>query len=313
MQVHLGTGTLRAEWPRAVACVGTFDGVHLGHQAVICQAVAQAEALSLPPVLVTFDRHPSAILAPSRTPRALAPLQENLAQFERLGVAVALVVPFDAELSRMTADRFLEKILRGAARADRLVVGHDFAMGQGREGNTDWLAARIPTEVVPPFEVEGQRVSSSAIREAVSTGDVGQAAKLLGRPFAYCGVVVGGQQLGRTLGYPTANLARSVDQVLPADGVYAGWFESRRGRYRAAVSIGTRPAVGGGDRTVEAHLLDYPGESLYGLSARLELVWRLREERNFPSLDALKVQMALDCEQARTLPPTEGSATSRSS
>jgi riboflavin kinase/FMN adenylyltransferase len=172
-------------------------------------------------------------------------------------------------------------------------------MGNGREGTTEWLAARIPTKVVPPFEIEGGRVSSSNIRRAIQAGDVELAARLLGRPYALTGVIVGGQRLGRQLGYPTANMARSIDQALPADGIYAGWFESPTGRYRAAASIGTRPAVGGGARTVESYLLDYPGDSLYGLSARLELVARLRDEANFESLEALKEQIARDVDETR--------------
>jgi riboflavin kinase/FMN adenylyltransferase len=299
MQVHLGVGVLHAEWPQAVVCVGTFDGVHLGHEAVIRVAVAEAHRQEMPCVLVTFDRHPAAILAPSRNPKCLAPLQENLARFEELGVAVTIVLSFDAELSRMSADRFLQEILIQMAKASQVVVGYDFAMGYGREGTAEWLAARIPTTVIPPFEVEGDRVSSSAIREAVKAGDVGRAARLLGRAYTLTGVIVGGQKLGRQLGYPTANLARSIDQVLPADGIYSGWFESLRGRFRAAVSIGTRPAVGGGARTIEAYLLDYPGESLYGFSARLELIDRLREERTFSSLDALVEQISLDVQEVR--------------
>ncbi|AIE84726.1 bifunctional riboflavin kinase/FAD synthetase [Fimbriimonas ginsengisoli] len=309
MQVHLGVGVLRAEWERAVVVVGTFDGVHLGHQEVIRTAVADARRQELPCVLVTFDRHPAAILAPSRTPKCLAPLQENLAQFERLGVGVTSVLPFDAELSRMSADRFLSEILLGATKASELVVGHDFAMGNGREGTTEWLTQRIPTKVVPPFEIDGERVSSSDIRRSVSSGDVVRAARLLGRPYTLTGVIVSGQRLGRQLGFPTANLARSIDQALPADGVYAGWFESATGRYAAAAAIGTRPAVGGGARTIEAYLLDYPGASLYGLSARLEFVSRLRSEADFSSLEALKEQMARDVEETRgrlaTLMPSQ--------
>jgi riboflavin kinase/FMN adenylyltransferase len=302
MQVHLGTGTLHAEWPRAVVCVGTFDGVHLGHQAVIRQAVADAREAELPCVLVTFDRHPASILAPSKTPPSLATVGANLRRFEALGVSVVLVLPFDAALSRMSADQFLEEILRRGVRADRIVVGHDFAMGNGREGTTEWLAARIPTDVVPPFELEGHRVSSSDVRWEILSGKVEQAARLLGRAYELEGVIVGGQRLGRELGWPTANLARSGNQAIPADGVYAGWMQTPYGRFRAASSIGTRPAVGGGDRTIEAYLLDYPGESLYGHAVSLEFHRRLREERNFPSLDALKEQIAADVEQTRQLP-----------
>lgn len=299
MQVHFGVGLLKAEWARAVGCVGTFDGVHRGHQAVIRRAVETAQSAELPCCLVTFDRHPAAVLAPDRCPKALASLEQNLEAFARLGVAVALVLPFDVALSQMSAQDFLNEILEARVRADRLVVGHDFAMGHRRQGTTDWLAERIPTEVVAPFELEGLRVSSSAIRQAVQEGEMELAARLLGRPFAIDGVVVSGQRLGRQLGYPTANLARSFDQVLPPDGVYAARVLWNGGAYDAALAIGTRPAVGGGDRTIEAYLLDYPGDSLYGLAVSMELRHRLREERNFPSLDALKEQMARDVLEAR--------------
>jgi riboflavin kinase/FMN adenylyltransferase len=234
MQVHFGVGLLRAEWRKAVACVGTFDGVHLGHQAVIRAAVSQAREKELPCVLVTFDRHPAAILAPSKCPKALAALQENLAAFKALGISTTIVLPFDAELSRMSAERFLREILIGSAKACCIVVGHDFAMGNGREGTTDWLSSRIPTTVKAPFEIDGERVSSSRIRRAVADGRIEEAGKLLGRPFAISGVIVGGQKLGRQLGYPTANIARSFGQVMPAKGIYAGWLSSTIGRFKAA-------------------------------------------------------------------------------
>ena len=155
MQVHFGIGLLAAEWKQAVVCVGTFDGVHLGHQTVVRKAIELADAAELPCILVTFDRHPASILAPDKCPKAIAGLQENLGVFEKLGIAASVVLPFDAELSRMSAERFLREILIGAVKATSLVVGHDFAMGNGREGDTDWLSARIPTTVVPPFEVDG--------------------------------------------------------------------------------------------------------------------------------------------------------------
>ncbi len=301
MQVHFGVGLLRAEWLESVACLGTFDGVHLGHQSVIGQAVAKARAEELPCVLLTFDRHPAATLAPTRCPKSLSVLQENLEQFRQLGVAATVVLPFDTELSRMSAERFLREILMGAVKAGAIVVGHDFAMGHGREGTAAWLSARIPTQVIPPFVIDGARVSSSAIRRAVSEGDIGLAAKLLGRPFALSGAVVGGQKLGRKLGFPTANIARSFDQVMPPHGIYAGWMAVGSCRYMAATSIGVRPAAGGGLPTVEAYLLDYPGDSLYGQAVHLEFHHRLRDERNFPSLDELAGQIHTDVENARKL------------
>lgn len=299
MQIHFGIGLFQAEWRKSVVCVGTFDGVHLGHQSVICEAVAKAREEELPGVLLTFDRHPAAILAPRRCPKALSALHENLTLFKDLGVSAIIVLAFDAELSRMSAERFLREILIGAARATSIVVGHDFAMGHGREGTAEWLSARIPTTVVPPFQIDGARVSSSAIRRAVAEGKMEYAAKLLGRPYALSGVVVGGQKLGRQLGFPTANVARSFDQTMPSHGVYAGWLSGPSGRYMAAVSIGVRPAVGGRAETVEAYLLDYPGTSLYGASVELELTCRLREEQDFPDLNALTRQIELDVEETR--------------
>lgn len=294
MQVHFGEELIRAEWTRAVACLGTFDGVHRGHRQVIGTAVDRAKERGLPCVLVTFDRHPAATLAPERCPKAIAPLASNIKAFESLGVSVALILPFTRELSETTAQTFLDHVLIGEARAEMLVVGHDFAFGKGREGNAEWLRPRIETEVIPPFEIDGHRVSSSEIRLAVETGQIEKANKLLGRPFSLMGVVVGGQRLGRQLGYPTINLARSYDGVLPRDGIYAGMAETSQGTFKAAISVGLRPTVDGNHRTVEAYLLDYPGTEIYGSSVDLAFHRRLRDEEKFDSLDALKDQMAQD-------------------
>lgn len=293
MQVHFGEELLRAEWDRSIVCLGTFDGVHLGHQAVISAAVEKSRERGLPCVLVTFDRHPAAILAPKRCPHAIAPLSANVRMFEALGVSVSLILPFTKDLSETSASRFLE-LLVDEVKASALVVGHDFAFGKGREGTTDWLKERIETEVIPPFEIDGRRVSSSLIREAIATGDMASATRWLGRPFEIEGVVVGGQRLGRQLGYPTINLGRSYDGVLPSDGIYAGQALTSRGPFKAAISIGMRPTVDGQHRTVEAFLLDYPGDEIYGYSVRLEVHQRLRDELRFDSLEALKHQIALD-------------------
>ncbi len=300
MQVHFGLGGLRAEWPRAVACVGTFDGVHLGHRAVIGAAVKEARNRDLPCALVTFDRHPNAVLAPERLPQSLSTLDQNLEMFSALGVTIAVILPFDVELSRRTASEFLQGILIDRLRTCAVVVGHDFAMGHDREGDPRWLAERIATTIVPPFELDGHRVSSSEIRQHVREGSMETASRLLGRHFELSGVVVQGNRLGREIGYPTANIARSADQVVPADGVYAGSFACQAGRFVAAISIGVRPAVGGTDRTVEAYLLDYGGGSLYGLSCRLAVTRRIREERNFASLEDLAKQIEDDVQQVRT-------------
>lgn len=299
MQVHFGVDLLKPEWSESVVCIGTFDGIHVGHQAVISNAIKIANTAELPAVLVTFDRHPSVVLAPSKAPKPISSLSQNLSAISDLGIGLTVVLPFNAWLSRMSADEFLENILKKKLRAGRLVVGHDFALGNGREGTTDWLGDRIGTSVVDPFEVNGQRVSSSLIREKLGLGEIEVANGLLSRPFEIVGFVVGGQKLGRTLGYPTANIARAFDQIMVPDGVYAVKFTCDQGVFDAALAIGTRPAVGGGPRSIEAYLLDYPGDSLYGQAIKMKVISRLREERNFASLDALKDQMALDVLETR--------------
>ncbi|MCW5944034.1 MAG: riboflavin biosynthesis protein RibF [Fimbriimonadaceae bacterium] len=302
MQVHFGVASLVAEWKASVACVGTFDGVHLGHRAVIERAVARAREREEPAVLVTFDRHPAATLAPDRCPPTVAPLEANLAAFERLGVALAVVMAFDRAMSETPAQTFLDDVLVAGLGATSLVVGRDFGFGRGREGNAEWLAPRIPTEVVPPFLVDGVRASSTGVRQTVLAGDVETAARLLGRPFEVAGVVVSGRKLGRELGYPTANLARSVRQVVPKDGVYAGIARTAQGTFRAAIGVGVRPTVTATpERTIEAFLLDYRGDSLYGSSLSLAFVRRLRDEERFPNLDVLAEQMGRDVARTRDL------------
>ena len=301
MQVHFGVELIHPEWHQAVVCIGTFDGVHLGHQQVIRTAVDRAKQLEIPVIVVTFDRHPAVILNPSRAPKAIASLKMNLEQLQLHGVGLTVVAPFNAWLSRMSAQEFLDSILLEKLKATCLVVGHDFAMGNGREGNTEWLQKHLSTVIVPPFEIDGARVSSSAIREAIGAGDLDTANKQLGRGFEVQGFVEHGQKLGRELGFPTANIARSFDQVMPRDGVYASFFFVDGHRYNCALAIGTRPAVGGTSRTIEAHLLNYPGDSLYGQNVRLQLEKYLRPEANFESLDALKEQMSKDVESVRSL------------
>jgi riboflavin kinase/FMN adenylyltransferase len=298
MQIHFGIETVRAEWDASVVCVGTFDGVHLGHRRVILSAVESARKEEIPGIVVTFDRHPAVVLAPAQKPPSLASLEDNLAQFADIGAAVAVVLPFDERLVNTSAQDFIDRILLARLRAIRLVVGHDFALGKGREGDGKWLADRIPTTIEPPLEVCGLRVSSSIIREAVQQGRMEDAERLLGRPFALHGAVVHGAKLGQSLGFPTVNLVRSCDQVLPPNGVYGGRCQTVNGTFRAAVSIGVRPTLKGGlTKTIEAFLLDYPGDSLYGTDAVLAIRRRLRDEEKFDDLEALARQIEIDVRQ----------------
>lgn len=298
MIIISGHHNLAAGWPSAVLTIGTFDGMHLGHQAVVGEAIRQARAEALPCVGVTFDRHPASILRPESAPLPLATPAQNLAQMQKLGVSAAVVLHFDRDLSQVTAQEFFDTILKEKLKASKVVIGHDFAFGHGREGTTDWLKERIDTTVIEPFEMDGQRVSSTRIRTLVREGSVNDARRMLGRPYTLQGIVVHGQKLGRQLGYPTVNLALAAPAVMPADGIYAGTASFGEEPFKAAISIGVRPTVDGTARTIEAYLLDFEGD-LYGRELDLRFNARLREEVKFDSLDELKAQMHRDVESVR--------------
>lgn len=289
------------DWPESVVCIGTFDGVHLGHQAVMKAAVAAAAELGLPAGVVTFDRNPLELVAPERCPLPVASWRQNLAVAEGLGMQFALLLSFTEELRQLSAQDFLNQALLGSAKARHAVVGADFAMGKGRQGTVEWLSVRMPTTVVQPVLLDGVRVSSTAIRAAVLAGDMKQAERLLGRPFEMEGVVVKGQQLGRQLGYPTANLATHHRGITPGDGVYAAVAEVDGHVFPAAASIGSRPTVGDLPRAVEAYLLDYGGGSLYGRVMRLRFGEMVRPQERFDSMEALVAQIAADVERVRDL------------
>ena len=300
MLVHFGLQGLSPEWRSCTVTVGAFDGIHLGHQALIQEAVADGRRNEAPAVAVTFDRHPLAVICPDRAPQPILSLDQNLEQMERHGLAAAIVIPFDAETAAMEADAFIRTVLLNAAHANRAVVGHDFGFGKGRLGNADLLRQTMPVTELDQVLSGGMRVSSTEARKSISGGRVEDAARMLGRPFSIRGAVVAGQKLGRELGFPTINLARHRDSITPADGVYAGWAKTPLGNARAAISIGHRPAAGGGERSIEAFLLDWPGESLYGMAVELAFETRLRDELDFPDLEALKTQIGKDVEETRT-------------
>lgn len=294
MKTCFGVESLVPAWPGATVCVGVFDGVHVGHQHVIKRAAEDAREAGRPCVVVTFDRHPARVLRPQAAPAMVATLGQSLRAIGACGADLAVVLAFDEAMAATPAQEFFDRVLVGSLRAASVVVGHDFAFGRGREGDAAWLAQRITTTVVPPFEFEGGRASSTRVRDALAEGDVEAAARLLGRPFAQVGCVVQGEQLGRRLGYPTANVAPVSMQAVPGDGVYAGWAEVPGGRYAAAVSVGARPTFAGRDKVVEAHLLDYGGGPLYGRIVEVGFVLRLRAQERFATAEALQRQMAED-------------------
>jgi riboflavin kinase/FMN adenylyltransferase len=273
--------------PRAVA-IGTFDGVHLGHRAVIRAAVDAG----LRSTVVTFDPHPRVVLG--KSVELLASLQRRLELLAECGVEDVLVVRFTPELAALDAEAFARAYLV-AIGAEIVVAGRGFRFGRGREGDLGLLERLgIETRTVPL--VEG--ISSTRIRSLVAAGDVEHAAELLGRPVEVEGEVVGGDQRGAGLGFPTANLATPADLLIPANGIYAG----ASGDERAAISIGVNPHFGGRERRVEAFLLDWSGD-LYGERLVVQVWRRLREERAFASDEELSAQIARDVEETRAATP----------
>ncbi len=284
--------------------VGVFDGVHLGHQHLISQLVAQAGQQGLLPGVVTFRQHPQEVL----DPRTRLPFLTDLAERSRLlkseGVAIIVPLSFTVESARLNARQFVG-LLKKHLRMRGLVIGADFALGRNREGNTDTLRALgeemdFSVTVVPPVKLNGEVVSSTAIRQALADGDVKKVYRLTGRPFSLCGRVITGAGRGVALGFPTANLDVDPEQAVPADGVYAGWAYINGRTYQSMTNIGRNPTFADSERTVEAYILDYK-DDLYGQKLRLDIVARLREEKQFGSAGELKKQITEDIARGRVI------------
>ena len=269
--------------PRAVA-IGAFDGVHRGHAGVVSTAVETGLAATV----VTFDPHPR--IAFGHRVELITTLERRLELLEEAGAEAVLIVSFTPEVMRLAPEAFAEEYLR-AIGAEAVVAGEDFRFGHGRSGDLE-LLGRLGFEVLTAPEVDG--VSSSRIRTLVEAGEVGEAARLLGRPPELDGVVVPGERRGGTLGYPTANLGVDPSLLVPQYGIYAGAALG----HRAAVSIGTNPHYGGTERRIEPYLLDFEGD-LYGQRLVVEVWERLRDERAFPTEEELVAQIARDVEAAR--------------
>lgn len=291
------------------AAIGVFDGVHLGHQSVIGQAARDAQQFSAAPVVVTFDRHPNAVVAPQNVPPLIYPLSKKLAVIASLGAEATCVIHFDKAFSQITGEDFIRSLAAGAGPVRSICVGREFQFGCKRSGNVALLESLggelgFKVHALPDVSLEGQPVSSTRIREAIRAGQLDLAARMLGRPYSLCAAVAAGGKLGRKLGFPTANLD-VAGIAIPPSGVYAADASVHHKTYRAAVNIGARPTVHSVDpvTVVEAHLLDFD-DDIYGEEIELTFLNRLRDEVKFPSLDALRRQIARDIEAARNLRPT---------
>lgn len=298
-------------WPgeRSVVTIGAYDGLHLGHRAVIDAVVTEARRSGDRSVVVTFDRHPASVVRPESAPRLLTTPEQRLEQFATTEVDAVVIVRFDAEQAQEEARSFVERVFVHGLAARLVVVGEDFHFGRDRSGDVAMLSAlgRECDFAVRPLGLvrvgpDGLGpVSSTAIRRAVAAGDVASAAEMLGRPFEIRGIVEGGDRRGRTIGFPTANVAVPAGYSIPADGVYAGIHRRPDGSEHAcAVNIGRRPTfyADAPVSLVESHLIDTSAD-LYGETASIRFMARLRGEQRFESVDALQAQLARDVEVAR--------------
>ncbi|MFI6580515.1 bifunctional riboflavin kinase/FAD synthetase [Embleya sp. NPDC050493] len=306
MQRWRGLEDVPSDWGRSVVTIGSYDGVHRGHQRTIGRAVEIGRERGLPVVVVTFDPHPSEVVRPGSHPPLLTPHHRRAQLMADLGVDAVLVLPFTLEFSRQSAADFVRQVLVDTLHAAVVVEGRNFRFGHKATGNVALLeelgVANDFTVVEPELFVSGEvTFSSTVVRARVAEGDVAGAAELLGRPHRVEGVVVRGDQRGRELGYPTANLEVLPYTAIPADGVYAGWLVIEGERLPAAISIGTNPTFDGTERRVEAYALDRTDLDLYGMHVAVDFLEYLRGTERFDSIDDLLEHMARDVKRAREL------------
>ena len=310
MEIFRGIAELGRRFTRPVLTIGNFDGVHRGHQAILSQVIDRAAALEGESVLYTFEPHPRRVLQPGAALRLLETFDQRMESLERLGLDAVIAEPFDLTFAKMTPEHFIEHNIHERIAPAEVYVGYDFHFGRDREGSMRMLTERGPhlgfsVTVISEVSVEGRDVNSTRIRELLGQGEVEEAAKLLGRSFVARGVVTEGDKRGRTIGFPTANLAPETE-ILPAPGVYYGRLRCLRGGgdaegkvLRVVTNVGYRPTFRDGrDLVAEAHVIDWSGD-LYGVEIDLSFEGRLRGEQRFESVDALREQIGRDVDEAR--------------
>ncbi|GAB3646918.1 bifunctional riboflavin kinase/FMN adenylyltransferase [Glycomyces tarimensis] len=302
METWRGIDATPDGWPASVVAIGVFDGVHRGHAALIRSAIKAADERDARCVVVTFDPHPTAVVAPHAVPAQLTSVRRRIELLGSLGVDGVCVLPFTKELSLLSPEDFARGVLVDRLHAAGVVVGENFRFGHKAAGDVDRLA-RLGDEL--GFEVLAQTLSadeetfsSTRVRARVAEGDVAGAAEILGRDFGVEGTVVHGAGRGADIGFPTANIAPLPGFAIPSDGVYTGWLHVDSGRLPAAISVGTNPTFEGTERSVEAHLLDFAGD-LYGVEVRLDFAARLRGQIAFDSVDELVEQIETDVAATR--------------
>ncbi|WP_030158039.1 bifunctional riboflavin kinase/FAD synthetase [Glycomyces sp. NRRL B-16210] len=303
METWRGIDATPEGWPASVLAIGVFDGVHRGHAALVRTAAKAAAEREARCVVVTFDPHPTAVVAPHAVPAQLTSLDRRIELLGSLGVDGVCVLPFTEELSKLSPDYFVRHVLVGGLHAKAVCVGENFRFGHKAAGDVaklTELGEEFGFEVLAQtLTADDEAYSSTRVRRLVAEGDVAAAAEVLGRDFGVEGTVVHGAGRGGTsLGFPTANLEIPAGRAIPADGVYAGWFHADSRRLPAAISVGTNPTFEGDERTVEAFLLDFSGD-LYGRRVRLDFTARLRGQIAFDGIEPLIAQIETDVADTR--------------
>lgn len=306
MKVYEGLDAITVPFLASSVAIGTFDGVHVGHQAIIAAAIEDARRHQRPALVFTFDRHPIELFAPDKAPDLITTPEQRNALIAELGADGLVIARFDTALSLLSPDAFLERILKGMLGAKAIVEGVNFVFGKDRAGDVNYLE-RVQSQydftllALEPVLVHDQPASSTRVRERLRARDIAEAEAILGHPYCLIGTVVGGQRLGRTLGYPTANLQPTARQVIPGDGIYAVVATLDDGRsVGGACSIGERPTIEGAGRSIETFLLDFD-EDIYGRGMELRFIAWLRGEAKFNSLTELTEQMAKDVIATRSI------------
>lgn len=306
MNVINSSAELHPRERKVCVAIGVFDGVHLGHQQVIRQTISDAQQHEAISVVVTFDCHPNSVVAPERTPRLIYPLSKKLRVIESLGIATTLLVHFDKAFSQIPAEEFIHGLVRDFKNVHSICVGSNFTFGHRRQGNIEFLRQlgeklNFTVHGLAAVALDGERVSSTRIRDAICSGNLDGASQMLGRAYSLSGKIIEGDKVGRQLGFPTANLDFN-GLILPPNGVYAAHAKIDGKTFRAAVNIGIRPTMKDAvpQLHVEAHLLDFSGD-LYGREIELAFLEKLRDEQKFPSVEILKQQIAKDIEAAKKL------------
>ena len=305
MIVVRGLERLPVSWLRPIVTIGNFDGVHLGHQSLLRALAARAKNIGGVPIVLTFDPHPLQVLAPDNAPRQIQTLRQKLGALAEHGTESVVILPFTRDLARMSARDFVARILCERLHVREIHVGASFAFGYRREGSFNLLKEMgdvmgFQVEKIHQVQFRGNRVSSTMVRQALVTGQVALARRLLGRPFSLEGEVVHGTGIGAGIRVPTANIS-PCNELSPRHGVYVTVFRTNGKSYQSVTNIGTRPTVTGqiaGPVTIESHILDFDGD-LYGAPVELDFLLRLREERRFVSTDALASRIQRDVAAAR--------------